>query len=140
MEPMPVPATNYAPTDRIPTANVHHSELPEFTNEPFVDWSNPANRRAMEEAIVQVRGQLAREYPMVIGGHRVTTVEKIMSRNPARPDEIVGIHQEPGVEHADAAVDSALAPRKLRGKPIPTTLPPGVLRFCKSRMVAKRKH
>ena len=78
-----------------------------FVNEPFVDFSVPENRRAMENAVEGVSGQLGREYHLVIGGERITTVEKINSINPARPAQVVGIHQKAGAEHAAKAVAAA---------------------------------
>ena len=47
----------------------------EFVNEPFIDFSQPANRKRMEEALKTVAGELGREYPMYIGGQKVTTAE-----------------------------------------------------------------
>ena len=67
----------------------HHSQpvlsLPEFRNEPYTDFKQPENRKRMEEALAKVRGQLGREYDIVIGGERVRTAEKLKSVNPARP-------------------------------------------------------
>ena len=45
--------------------------LPAFHNEPYTDFSTPANRRAMEAALVEVRAQLGREYDLSIGGERL---------------------------------------------------------------------
>lgn len=80
-----------------------------FTNEPFEDFTDPETRRAMESALALVEGHLGREYPMVIGGHRVLTAEKIVSINPAHPSQIVGTHQEPDAAQAQTAVAAALA-------------------------------
>jgi 1-pyrroline-5-carboxylate dehydrogenase len=40
----------------------------EFVNEPFVDFSKPENRKAMEEALKKVAAELGRECPLYIGG------------------------------------------------------------------------
>ncbi len=80
----------------------------EFRNEPFIDFKKPENARAMVQALELVRGQLGREYDLVIGGHRIKTVEKIRSLNPARPAEVVGVHQKAGAEHVQPAMDVAL--------------------------------
>lgn len=82
-----------------------------FVNEAFVDFSNGDNRRAMEAALTEVRNQLGLEYDMVIGGKRLRTEEKIVSKNPARPDQVVGVHQRAGVEHAAVAMEE-----KIQGK------------------------
>src|SRR6202165_3971418 len=79
-----------------------------FKNEPFVDFTKEDNVRKMRSAIEKVRGQLGREYDLVIGGKRMKTSEKIRSINPAKPSEVVGIHQKAGKEHVEPAVNAAL--------------------------------
>ena len=80
-----------------------------FVNEPFVDFSKEENARKMRAAIEKVRGQLGREYDLIIGGKRVRTDAKIKSLNPAKPSQIVGIHQKAGKEHVEPAMNAALA-------------------------------
>ena len=46
---------------------------PEFRNEPLTDFTKEENAQAMRAAIETVKGQLGREYPLVIGGERITT-------------------------------------------------------------------
>ncbi|MGA8861686.1 MAG: L-glutamate gamma-semialdehyde dehydrogenase, partial [Candidatus Sulfotelmatobacter sp.] len=77
-------------------------------NEPFVDFTREDNARKMRAAIERVRGQLGREYDLIIGGQRVKTADKIKSLNPARPSQIVGIHQKAGKEHVEPAMAAAL--------------------------------
>jgi 1-pyrroline-5-carboxylate dehydrogenase len=79
-----------------------------FTNEPFTDFKDPENGRAMRAALDLVAGQLGREYDLVIGGERFKTERKIRSLDPSRPARVVGIHQKAGAEHAGQAMDSAL--------------------------------
>jgi 1-pyrroline-5-carboxylate dehydrogenase len=79
-----------------------------FRNEPFTDFSRHENSHAMREALVQVGDRLGHEYPLIIGGERVKTADKIRSINPARPGQVVGLHQKAGAEHADQAVQAAL--------------------------------
>ena len=79
----------------------------EFVNEPFVNFAAPENARAMRAALSHVGTQLGREYDLIIGGHREKTSGKITSLNPARPAQIVGIHQKAGAEHAQEAMDAA---------------------------------
>src|SRR5579885_2490384 len=80
----------------------------EFRNEPFTDFSKHENAQAMKKALERVGDLLGHEYELVIGGERVRTAEKIESRNPARPAQVIGIHQEAGPEHADKALQAAL--------------------------------
>jgi 1-pyrroline-5-carboxylate dehydrogenase len=61
----------------------------------------------MEDALARVRSQLGREYDILIGGERVRADEKLTSVNPARPDEIVGIHQKATPELANRAIETA---------------------------------
>jgi 1-pyrroline-5-carboxylate dehydrogenase len=89
-----------------PRAALHQGP---FTNETFFDFSREENARKMRAAIERVRGQLGREYDLIIGGKRVKTTDKIKSLNPARPAEIVGVHQKAGREHVEPAMAAALA-------------------------------
>src|SRR5271169_3953160 len=96
-------------TVTIPTVIQPRSPQGEFSNEPFVDFSRHENAQAMKEALTRVEDMLGHEYELVIGGERLRTSGKIESRNPARPAHVVGIHQKAGAEHADQAVQAALA-------------------------------
>src|ERR1700688_2531117 len=80
----------------------------EFANEPFVDFKLPENRRAMQSALAKVASQLGREYELIIGGMRLKTDDKIRSIDPARPAQVVGVHQKAGAEHAEKAMAAAL--------------------------------
>ncbi len=80
-----------------------------FVNEEFVDFNSIENKRAMRTALAEVESQLAREYDLVIGGRRLRTEGKIISTNPARPAQVVGIHQRAGTEHVQQAIDAAQA-------------------------------
>ena len=79
-----------------------------FVNEPLTDFNKDENGRKMRAAIEKVRGQLGREYDLVIGGERVKTQDKIKSINPAKPSQVVGLHQKAGKEHVEPAMQAAL--------------------------------
>src|SRR2546426_9005555 len=79
-----------------------------FVNEPITDFTKPENARQMRAAVEKVRGQLGREYDLIIGGKHVKTADKIRSLNPTRPSEIVGIHQKAGKEQVEPAMNAAL--------------------------------
>jgi 1-pyrroline-5-carboxylate dehydrogenase len=81
--------------------------LAEFRNEPYTDFSDHGNRARMQAAIEKVRAQLGREYPLLIAGERVATDEKLKSLNPARPSEIVGVHQKATPELASRSIEAA---------------------------------
>src|SRR5256712_5627406 len=97
-------ATVEAPTR--PKIRLHEGP---FVNEPLTDFTKEENARKMRAAIEKVRGQLGREYDLIIGGRRVKTTDKIKSLNPAKPSQIVGIHQKAGKEHVEPAIRAALA-------------------------------
>src|ERR1700746_2588384 len=80
-----------------------------FVTEPFYDFRNEENARRMRAAIAKVRGQLGREYDLIIGGKRVKTTDKIKSLNPSQPSQIVGIHQKAGKDEVETAVTGAAA-------------------------------
>ena len=79
-----------------------------FANEPFVDFKLPENARRMQAALELVSSQLGHEYDLVIGGQRLKTGDKIRSLNPARPAQVVGVHQKAGAEDAEMAMTAAL--------------------------------
>ncbi len=79
-----------------------------FVNEPMIDWSHPENVRRMHAAIEKVRAELGREYDLVIGGRRVKTDDTATSVNPAKPSEVVGIHQQAGTAEVEPVMRAAL--------------------------------
>ncbi len=90
-------------------ATINIARIPDtFKNEPSVDWSNPENQRKMRAAIEKVRGELGREYDLVIGGRRVKTEEKTPSLNPAKPSEVVGMFATASTAEVEPAMQAAL--------------------------------
>jgi 1-pyrroline-5-carboxylate dehydrogenase len=89
-----------------PASTLHTGE---FQNEPFIDFSKPGNREAMEQALEDVKAGFGHEYPLLIGGQEVLTGEKIESFNPSRPQEVIGIFQKATVELAERAIEAASA-------------------------------
>ncbi|HEY8623656.1 MAG TPA: aldehyde dehydrogenase family protein, partial [Casimicrobiaceae bacterium] len=81
--------------------------LSEFRNEPYTDFTVPANRERMLAAQEKVRGELGREYPLLIGGEQLFSDDKQKSLNPSRPSEVVGTVQKATPEMAERAVLAA---------------------------------
>ncbi len=81
--------------------------VPEFTNEPFIDFSSPDNRKKMEEALKKVASEFGREYPMWIAGKKAITTGKRKSTNPSRPSEVIGVFQDASKEQAVEAIEAA---------------------------------
>jgi 1-pyrroline-5-carboxylate dehydrogenase len=79
-----------------------------FSNEPFTNLNDPENARSMRRALDEVAVHLGSDYPLIIGGKRLRTAERIRSINPARPGQIVGVHQKAGAAQVDAAMSAAL--------------------------------
>src|SRR6266513_2126406 len=81
----------------------------EFRNEPFTDFSKEENAQAMRAALAKIKSELGREYPLVIGGERITTDAKLETINPANRTQVVGRFQKATTELANKAVESAAA-------------------------------
>src|ERR1700684_1477285 len=79
-----------------------------FPNEPFLDFHDQENVHAMQAALTRVGDMLGHEYELVIGGERSRTKDKIESLHPAKPAQVVGVHQKAGLEHAERAMQAAL--------------------------------
>jgi len=95
-------------TVTLPTEIMPRSPQGEFRNEPFTNFKDSEIARQMMAALDLVASQLGHEYDLIIGGHRLRTESKIRSFNPARPAQVVGIHQKAGAEHAEKAMQAAL--------------------------------
>ncbi|MDP9037992.1 MAG: L-glutamate gamma-semialdehyde dehydrogenase [Acidobacteriota bacterium] len=95
------------PGDRTDNSPRQTGRLTPFQNEPFLDFNHEPNRQAMLTALAAVRTQLGREYPMVLGGTRLQTAGKIVSVNPARPAEVIGVHQAATEADVEPAVRAA---------------------------------
>jgi 1-pyrroline-5-carboxylate dehydrogenase len=85
------------------------SELSPFRNEPFLNFADADVKRHMQAALAAVESELGREYDLVLGGKRLQTSAKLRSVNPARPAQLIGLHQAAGPEHAEAAMAAAQA-------------------------------
>ncbi len=83
--------------------------LDEFRNEPFTDFSKAENADAFRAALEKVRGELGREYPIVIDGERIRLESKFNSYSPANKSEIVGVFSEGDSDTSlvEKAIDAA---------------------------------
>ena len=77
------------------------NDLKPFTNEPFKDFTDPSTKQSMLDALAEVRTQLGRTYTST--GSKKTFI----STNPARPAEVIGIHQAATEADSLTAVDTA---------------------------------
>src|SRR5947208_2706121 len=79
-----------------------------FKNQPFIDFSKEENRKAQIEALEQVKSELGRTYPLVIGGKKITNKDTFASVNPSHPDQVIGHFSRATVEQANEAVQAAV--------------------------------
>src|SRR5690625_4291857 len=78
-----------------------------YKHEPFTDFTVEENKNEMLEALKQVGADLGQEYPLIIGGERVTTEDKIVSVNPANKEEVIGYVSKANKELAEKAMQVA---------------------------------
>ena len=78
-----------------------------YKHEPFTDFSIEANKAAYEAALTKVTAELGGDYPLIIGGERITTEEKIVSYNPAKKTEVIGSVSKASKDLAEKAMQIA---------------------------------
>ncbi|HSB71660.1 MAG TPA: proline dehydrogenase family protein, partial [Candidatus Methylomirabilis sp.] len=81
--------------------------LQPFRNEPPLDFAVAKNRSAFRDAIALVRQEMGKEFPVVYGGREYRTQDKLVSRNPADPGEVVCATSALSRELADDALEAA---------------------------------
>lgn len=79
----------------------------EFVNEALTDFSRPEERDNFRQALQRVEKELGRHYPLVIGGRRVDTDQRITVTNPADPEQLIGTTARASRAEADAALAAA---------------------------------
>jgi 1-pyrroline-5-carboxylate dehydrogenase len=80
-----------------------------FVNEPYSDFTVPANEAGYRAALTRVREHLGAHYPLVVGGEHIDTSRKIESVNPGRPQELVGSAAGAEAQLAERAIEAAWA-------------------------------
>ena len=78
-----------------------------YKHEPFTDFSVEENKQAYLQALKKVESQLGADYPLIIGGERITTEDKIISYNPAKKTEVIGSVSKASQELAEKAMQEA---------------------------------
>ena len=78
-----------------------------FKNAPFTDFTKPENRQAQAAALEQVKGELGRMYPLVIGGKKIMNEATFASVNPSQPEQVIGYFARATVEQVEEAVQAA---------------------------------
>ncbi|MEC5423111.1 L-glutamate gamma-semialdehyde dehydrogenase [Virgibacillus sp. C22-A2] len=78
-----------------------------YKHEPFTDFAIEENKQLMLDALKQIESDLGKDYPLIIGGERITTEDKIVSVNPANKEEVVGYVSKATKELAEKAMQVA---------------------------------
>lgn len=78
-----------------------------FKHEPFTDFKDDQNRQQFQEALEQVKGELGKEYPLVIDGEKIFTEDKLVSINPGNKEQIIGKVSKATKNHVEQAMESA---------------------------------
>ena len=78
-----------------------------YKHEPFTDFTQDENKKAYQEALKTVEGYLGQDYPLIIGGERIMTEDKLVSTNPANKEEVIGRVSKASRELAEKAMKVA---------------------------------
>ena len=78
-----------------------------YVNEPFADFGDETVNASFKATLERVKGQLGAEYPLIIGGEKVTTGSHLDSTDPCFPDRVVGRAAKATEEHIEKAFDAA---------------------------------
>jgi RHH-type proline utilization regulon transcriptional repressor/proline dehydrogenase/delta 1-pyrroline-5-carboxylate dehydrogenase len=97
-----------APAGKADTKARHQTPSSTFTNEPVHRFTEAMERESFRSAIEAVRRKLGEDYALLIRGREVWTDDRIVSRNPADPAEMVGRVSAAGTKQADAAIEASL--------------------------------
>lgn len=80
--------------------------IPPFANEPYINPDDPGVRSLMNHAFEKIRSQ-GKDYDLFIGGKYYSTDKKIISTNPANPNEVVGRVSKANKDFVDKAMETA---------------------------------
>jgi 1-pyrroline-5-carboxylate dehydrogenase len=95
------------PTEVMTERQPQNRTLSEFRNEALTDFTKPQNRAAMQKALEKVKAEFGREYPLVIGGQRITGLKTFDSTNPSHKGQLLGKFQKGIREHVEQAIEAA---------------------------------
>ncbi|WP_230498842.1 aldehyde dehydrogenase family protein, partial [Pseudoneobacillus rhizosphaerae] len=109
-----------------------------YKHEPFTNFSVEENRNAYLTGLKTVEGYLGQDYPLVIGGEKITTEDKIASYNPSNKEELIGRVSKANRELAEQAMQAAVEAFKTWRKVKPE-IRADVL-FKAAAIIRRRKH
>ncbi len=109
-----------------------------FKNEPYTDFSKPANKKAFASALKKVAHELGKEYHIIIDGNRIRTNHSLKSLNPANREQVIGVFFDGNEELANQAIEAAHE-RFLKWRFVPAEKRAQYL-FKAAALMRKRKH
>jgi len=78
-----------------------------FKNEPITDFSKPANLKAQQDALKDVRKRIGKTYEIIIGGKKIKTEKTFSSINPSNTSEVIANFYKGNKELVEKAMDTA---------------------------------
>lgn len=78
-----------------------------FRNAPFTDFSAEAEKVAFTAALARCRDRAGEETPLLIGGDRISTEERITSLDPGETDRVVASSAKADRSHLERAFEAA---------------------------------
>ncbi|USK59315.1 L-glutamate gamma-semialdehyde dehydrogenase [Peribacillus asahii] len=109
-----------------------------YKHEPFTDFSLQENKDAFITGLAKVGARLGQEYPLIIGGERISTKEKIISVNPANHSQVIGNVSKANKQLAENAMQVAAETFKTWRKTKPEMR--ADILFRAAAIVRRRKH
>ncbi|AZV44997.1 L-glutamate gamma-semialdehyde dehydrogenase [Peribacillus asahii] len=109
-----------------------------YKHEPFTDFSLQENKDAFITGLAKVGACLGQEYPLIIGGERISTKEKIISVNPANHSQVIGNVSKANKQLAENAMQVAAETFKTWRKTKPEMR--ADILFRAAAIVRRRKH
>lgn len=78
-----------------------------YKHEPLTDFSSAENRLAYKQELEKLGLELGKNYPLIIGGERISAEKKFISYNPAKKSEVVGTVSNATIGHAQQTMEVA---------------------------------
>lgn len=79
-----------------------------FVNEALIDFTKEEHKQAQIDALAQVKSELGRTYPLIIGEEKITNATTFASLNPSQPDQVIGYFSRATIEQTNKAVQTAV--------------------------------
>lgn len=89
------------------TSHIQSRGQQPFRNEPVLTFQKAEERQAQCDALEQVRSELGRSYPLIIGDKKIASETTFASINPSQPDQVIGHFVRATVEQAHEAIQIA---------------------------------